>query len=140
METYVGGTGIIILSPCGNKVLLGKRGDGQGWGLAGGKTEEGENSLQCVMRELTEEFGISVDPWDVEEVGKIFARASIRGKECNVISTIFKASKYYGEIKPRQGEVAEIRWCSCEDILNIDKIFEPSMVALNRFMLDNYKD
>lgn len=51
--------GVIVLDPAGNVLLL-ERADGSGWGLPGGKMEEGETFAQTAARETLEETGIPV--------------------------------------------------------------------------------
>ena len=38
------------------------------WKLPGGRSEEGETAVECAVRELYEEIGLSLDPKDLKEI------------------------------------------------------------------------
>jgi 8-oxo-dGTP diphosphatase len=84
------------------KVLLGekKRGAEIGSGTLngpGGKAEEGETLEQCVIRETREEFGIELDPAQVEKAAHIIFHA---GGEPDFDVHVFMARGFSGE--PRE--------------------------------------
>ena len=53
--------GIVLIAP-GNRVLYMLRDDGGGWGIPGGKVEQGETFIQAAVRETFEETGLQIDP------------------------------------------------------------------------------
>lgn len=134
MDLYTGGCGVIVYNEDHTKILLGNRTDDQGWCLCGGKREGNETSIETAIRESKEEFGIDILESDIVYEGKIYAKTFIKVKYCNVISNIFSTDKFTGDIVPQQEEMSEIRWCNFDDILNLDKIFIPSLVSINRFV------
>jgi len=158
MKVYKHGAGIAIVddgtNPYNRRVLLGKRSDGQGWSMAGGKKEPGETSLETALRELKEEFGIelSKDDINIGEFNRFFGEANIKGQK------IMAVSKMYIYFKPENKklefhtspEFTEIRWFTLEEILTeIDHLFPITNAILNAifyteldddYTLDNIKD
>jgi 8-oxo-dGTP pyrophosphatase MutT (NUDIX family) len=77
----------------------------------GGKLEQGQTSIQAAIRELKEEFQLSVAESDLEEFGTFYAEAAgshNAGKKLRMDVFIVKNA---GEIIP-DSEVEEIRWIS----------------------------
>ena len=134
MDLYTGGSGFVVFNYDCDQILLGKRTDGQGWALPAGKRIENELPLLTAIRETKEEFGITIDILNAKYFGKIYAKVLSRGKYINVISNIFYTDKFEGEIVPQESEVEEIRWCDFQDILDLDKIYPPSLASINRFV------
>jgi 8-oxo-dGTP pyrophosphatase MutT (NUDIX family) len=131
---YRGGCGIIVSDKYTGEVLVGHRADGQGWGLPGGKPEGFELPVETASRELEEEFGIHVSCKELYLAGKIFAHASVKGVPSVVESTIFKLDVNKDTTKiVLSDEMTEYRWISLKSIPTLDKIFEPTLVALNMY-------
>lgn len=62
----------------GDKFLFLKRHphkpEGNTWGIPGGKLEKGESPQEAMVRELSEEVGLSIKGEEVALIGKIFIR------------------------------------------------------------------
>ena len=99
-----------------NKLLMIKhlRGINKGFvNFCGGKKEEGETMEDCVRRETFEETGIVIE--NPKRVGYV----EFVPMEYNV--TVFKSTKFHGDVKAREGEV-EVFWQDAASI-PLDKMF-----------------
>lgn len=121
--------GIVVLK--NNKVLLGKRSDGQGWGLAGGKLEEGEDFYSAALRELHEEFNIHAVV--LLELGRVEAHARVKGVETLVAPLIYLCRAYEGEPKADGKELSALQWFTYEAAISELSMFPPSKAALLAF-------
>ena len=74
----------------------------------GGSIEEGETSKQALVRELKEEFQLTVQENDLQEFGTFYAQAA--GQESKYLQMdVFIVKQWQGEIIP-DNEVEEILW------------------------------
>jgi len=102
-------SGIIIVD---HKVLV-ERSKGKDYFIhPGGKIEPGETSKQALVRELREEFQITVKEEDLSQFTKSSAPAA-NSPEIDVHMEVFIVNKWSGEIQP-DSEVEEIRWLTSE--------------------------
>lgn len=74
----------------------------------GGRIEPGETAAQALVRELKEEFDITVNEDDLEYFGK-FSAAAANHPSQQVHMEVFMVKKWQGEIKPCS-EVEELLW------------------------------
>ena len=81
IKLYTGGCGVIVYNKDHTKILLGKRTDGAGWCIAGGKREDNETPSETARRELKEEFGLDVSIENMKYLGKRSEERRV-GKEC----------------------------------------------------------
>ncbi len=102
----------------------------------GGSIEDGETAEMAVVRELFEEFGITVDEADLSIFGVFKAQAA--GQEDKVVEmTVFNVHRWRGEPTPHS-EVAEQAWISSQipEGMQVGSIFEhdviPQLKAENR--------
>ena len=65
MPAHLGANAIIT---CRGKLLLEKRRDSDTWGLVGGGVKKTETELQAIVREIYEELGIRVKPFQLRRL------------------------------------------------------------------------
>lgn len=112
------------------KILLGKRTDGQGWSMAGGKLEEGEDYETAARRELKEEFCILANT--LKYLGTVTSEAYIKGKKGIVRPTVFLCKDYTGIPKPHLSEMKELRWIGLNELSAIP-LFEPTKEIIHSY-------
>jgi 8-oxo-dGTP pyrophosphatase MutT (NUDIX family) len=148
---YTRGTGVVVQDKDG-RILMGKRTDHQGWCLPGGKRDpvntgfEGtfyEQPVIAAARELFEEFGLLVDPGELDHEGIIYSRAKVSGIYSNVYSDIFSVHLWVSgdtvDVKISEREFSEYRWVSYDDFHQLPNIFLPSLVAINKVQPWNFE-
>uniref|UniRef100_A0A7V4E4M4 Oxidized purine nucleoside triphosphate hydrolase n=1 Tax=candidate division WOR-3 bacterium TaxID=2052148 RepID=A0A7V4E4M4_UNCW3 len=114
-----------------------KRGHGEGkWNGIGGKIADGENPLECVIREAREEVGIEVG--DIRLHGIIYFY-NVYGKDWEVC--VFRTSSYEGDISeseevfPKWFEFSEIPY---NDMWEDDKEWLPHLIRGDYFIGNYY--
>lgn len=105
MKDIYKASGIIIRD---RKVLVEKSYGKEYFIHPGGKLEAGETAKQALVRELNEEFQISVEEADLVPFDQNTAAAA-NSPEDTVHMEVFLVSKWKGALKPAH-EVEEIRW------------------------------
>lgn len=143
MEIYKDGCGVALIRHSKDnriEILLGKRSDGQGWCMAGGKIEPGEHSKEAALRELKEEFGIILDPEKTNYLGNFFGSAIIKKQKKMAISTIYYYKLQPGEeliqLDERTTEMETLRWFNLQDILTCDNLFPITTTILAKIFCD----
>jgi len=117
------------------RLLIEKSEDKEFFIAPGGSIEEGETPKQALVRELKEEFDITVKEIDFEEFGTFRANAAGQGDKI-VQMEVFTVKKWVGEPSPH-AEVREILWVTSNLPKNIKvgSIFEheviPKLKAMN---------
>lgn len=117
--------GIIIR---GRKLLVERSKDKNFFIAPGGSVEEGETEKQALVRELMEEFGITVSEVDLEEFGSYEAPAA--GQEQRIVHmAVFMVRVFQGEPSPHS-EVEEIAWVTSTNDHNLllGSIFEHQVI------------
>lgn len=109
--------------------LLVERSKGKMFFIApGGQIEAGETPEEALVRELREEFQITVHPEDFELFGTFLAAAA--GQEEKVLEMkVFTVKSWEGEPTP-DSEVEELRWVASgnEEHLPLGSIFEHEVI------------
>jgi len=85
------------------------------WCFPGGHIKAGETPRQAVCRELEEELDIQVEP--------VRRLKSVRVPDGNYVLAVWQVRHVAGEIRPAQGEVAEVRWLTANELRTV----EPSL-------------
>ena len=102
-------SGIILKN---GKVLVGRSVGKEYFIHPGGKIEPGESSKQALVRELKEEFSITVDEAELLFFDHNTAPAA-NSPEVDVHMDVFIVKKWQGEIKPSH-EIEEMLWLSSQ--------------------------
>jgi ADP-ribose pyrophosphatase YjhB (NUDIX family) len=93
------------------RVLLVRHEDGMAWGDPGGKHEPGETLEDAARRETREEAGVEVEISDVRQAHRVEIRDAERTRPpIHRLIVVFDAAYVSGEPRPREGEIAEVRW------------------------------
>ncbi len=95
----------------------------------GGSIEEGETSKQALVRELKEEFQLTVQENDLQEFGTFYAQAA--GQESKYLQMdVFIVKQWQGEIIP-DNEVEEILWINSRLPMDVQigSIFEHEVLS-----------
>lgn len=138
------GAGIALMKD--NKVLMGKRADGQGWCIPAGKFDSVKDRTlsDTAIREFTEETGIVLDSQAVNTQHAQFTHSfcpynRIDKKTGKIKETVLAKSivfivdsSYIVETDhDTDNEMLELKYFSLEDVFQLDKIFPPSLITLN---------
>ena len=92
---------------------------GGAWCFVGGAIEPGETQPQAVVREFAEEVG-----------GRARALRKIweyRRPDRKLLLHWWLAEMEDGALKPNQAEVAEVRWCSPEEVESLPNVLESNI-------------
>lgn len=94
----------------------------------GGSIEHKETAAQALIRELMEEFGITVTEQNLKPFGNFYAEAAGRPGQ-TVRMDVFVVEAWKGEPKPCS-EVEELRWISSsnDEGLPLGSIFEHEVI------------
>ena len=111
-----------------NQVLVGKRAKAGWyafgkWCIPGGKTEEGENFENAVVREIKEEVGCDI-AWM-----RYFKSFSMQIDKY-LAHSIYFYGEVLGKVKLKTDELSEYRWISLDDpeLLKLDYSFDQKKV------------
>jgi 8-oxo-dGTP diphosphatase len=110
------------------KLLVEKDSDKEFFISPGGKLEVEETPKEALVRELNEEFLITVDPDDLEEFGEFHAPAS--GQEHRMLHMhVFIVKKYSGIIS-KGHKVEKIEWINSQipEGMKVGSIFEHEVI------------
>lgn len=111
---------VVLTRPDGAVVTVRKAGTDR-FMLPGGKWESGESPLQCAIREVDEELGVSLTPDQLTSLGR-FTTATANEPGFGLVSEVFAAS-VDGQPRPR-AEIAEARWVPAEEMARIAELPE----------------
>jgi ADP-ribose pyrophosphatase YjhB (NUDIX family) len=96
------------------------------WNIPAGKLDYGENPIEAVTREVFEESGLKFKPTSILSLHSIH-RKDVPGKNntTHVLRIVFlgessgEVSLQHGESKKSKSEIADYKWLSPEEILNM---------------------
>ena len=115
----------------GDKILCGRRSDGQGWCGPGGHIEPGETPSTAFRREAAEEFNITV--------GDITYLGNCAGKPDEVLSVqIYRVNDFSGQPRCDQVEMFSASLFTADQILNQDVpgglVFDPFRRSVEMYL------
>lgn len=111
---------VVLTRPDGGVVTVRKAGTDR-FMLPGGKWERDESPLQCAIRELDEELGVTLSPDQLTPLGR-FVTATANEPGFRLVSEVFAATVDVAA-RPR-AEIAESRWVSEEEMAQIAGLSE----------------
>lgn len=112
-EFKIGFEGVGCFMESGDKILLLHRQDhkreGNTWGIPGGKVDAGEEILEAMVREISEETGLEISSENLSYVEKVY----VRFPEYDFIYHMFKTTlENHTEIKINNEEHKDFAWLS----------------------------
>ena len=110
------------------KFLLERHGGKDIYILPGGKLEQGETAEQALVRELREEFAITVQPSDFEKLAE-FSSPAVHSPDNIVDIQTFLVNQWVGEITLHDG-IEGVIWVNSESIQTI----QASTIAIDHVM------
>lgn len=111
---------VVLTRPDGAVVTVRKSGTDR-FMLPGGKWERDESPLQCAIRELDEELGVSLTPEQLTPLGG-FTTDTANEPGFRLLSEVFVASV---DARPQpRAEIAEARWVSAGEMARIAALAE----------------
>lgn len=111
---------VVLTRPDGAVVTVRKAGTDR-FMLPGGKWEHHESPLQCAIRELDEELGVSLSPGQLTSLGR-FTTDTANEPGFRLVSEVFAAA-VDDRVQPR-AEIAEARWVPAKEMAQIAMLAE----------------
>ncbi|WP_132057682.1 NUDIX hydrolase [Halorussus amylolyticus] len=105
-----GGAGAWVRNDAGEALLVRHEG-ATAWSDPGGKHEPGETLEDTARREVREEAGVEVELTGIRQAHRIAVRGP-RDERPRIyrLIIIFDAEYVSGDVRPREGEIAEAKW------------------------------
>lgn len=106
------------------------------WGLPAGAAEPGESITQCVMREVYEEVGVTVQqvvPFGFASEPSTEFFTYDNGDQIHGYSLLLKAESWVGEIGVRDAELKEVRFFSIDQLPESRNCFANEMKTLDAY-------
>ncbi len=97
------------------KVLLAKEYGTDKFFIPGGTLEQGEDSLQALMREVKEELGIELEKNDIEFLGSYEDKATL---EPDTLIHMDLYRSYTKKLPKPSGEIEKLEWFGAKDDWN----------------------
>lgn len=95
------------------------------WEFPGGKQEKSESSVECVIREISEELDLQI------EVIDIFDKSVYRFDDNEVHFTVFNAVILFGEMRLKVHENA--KWVTVDQLCDYE-FMPPDIVFVNKLL------
>jgi ADP-ribose pyrophosphatase YjhB (NUDIX family) len=114
------GVGAVIIRD--EKILLVKRRyepKANYWSLPGGLVELGEEVRQAVIREVSEECGIEIEPTKIIDVIDFIERDELESVRYHYVLIDFEAVYKSGVLTPAS-DVIDVRWFSKNELENLE--------------------
>lgn len=121
--------GIVINSD--GKILLAKEDNGK-WEMLGGGLHHGEDTKECLKREIYEETGLMVT--SISEQPVYFLTCKRQDRETYIANIVFKIELESLDFTPSE-ECQELRFFSAEEMQQIELF--PNVIQLREMLLKN---
>lgn len=119
-----------------NKAILSTKSYGKDkYYIPGGKREMGETDEEALIREISEELSVTIDPATLQYMGTYEAQAHSHEEGIIVKMTCYSGN-YSGELKA-SAEIEEMRWLNYSDK---DKISEVDQLIFDDLHRNNLLD
>lgn len=119
-----------------NKSILSTKSYGKDkYYIPGGKREMGETDEEALIREISEELSVTIDPVTLQYMGTYEAQAHSHEEGIIVKMTCY-SGEYSGELKA-SAEIEEMRWLTYSDK---DKISEVDQLIFDDLHRNNLLD
>lgn len=119
-----------------NKSILSTKSYGKDkYYIPGGKREMGETDEEALIREISEELSVTIDPATLQYMGTYEAQAHSHEEGIIVKMTCY-SGEYSGELKA-SAEIEEMRWLTYSDK---DKISEVDQLIFDDLHRNNLLD
>ncbi|WP_163100311.1 (deoxy)nucleoside triphosphate pyrophosphohydrolase [Peribacillus alkalitolerans] len=97
------------------------------WEYPGGKIEEGESPAQCLIREIKEELGCTIEVFDLVE--------NVHHEYDAIIVNLLTYKAKIVEGIPEAKEHAELKWVPLQELENLE--WAPADIPTNNVLLSN---
>ncbi len=118
--TWMAVVAVALVDDCG-RWLMHKRPAGKHhaglWEFPGGKVEHGENPATALVREISEELGLTLSPKHLEPSG--FAQDRGEGGKLPIVILLYTCREWSGQ--PQALEGGEIAWFTPQGAAALDK-------------------
>lgn len=130
-----------ILTNDDGKVLLQLRGDKKTWGIIGGFMELGENSVDTLIREFTEETGISIRPTRLLNVYTNFEDSYPSGDIAQPIGIVYEveAQEPYDISNFTNEETLALGFFSQKEIAELNLASPQHQVILDEYFAQEFR-
>ena len=108
----------VLLFVDGQGVLLGRHAEGNDWTTPGGMIEPYETPSDAAVREMWEETGLLVELTGIIGVfgGDVCTSTYANGDRIAWVSTVFRAERVSGALRPDGEETLEVRYLDRTDV------------------------
>ena len=112
----------ILITDAEDNLLLQRRSDNGQWGIPGGSMELGETVEETARRETLEETGLRVNKMELFDVfsGAAFRYSYPNGDAVEIVSVVFIAQDFEGQLRADSAETLELRFFSREDLATVE--------------------
>ncbi len=106
------------------------------WEFPGGRVDPGESIEHALEREVKEETGLKIDMERFVGWGQGFGiKEEPSGKVKDRFVMFFECKLIKGKLKPDDGEIADHKWVSLEDMMGFSGLSQPVKDFFSKFQV-----